>query len=422
MIPYYREVENLDNFSLYLKNIHSKNKKRVRDVQLPLSFYEKYQNLFKEGRVLDEMLKTVTFDLIPNYTYEEWQIIGSLSDTEYRDNLDYLNNGNFDIYNLIKDYRNVADSLQVIFPPYKEKLKYIKQQANEAMKDIIKYTEIVLEDNQYVEYNWPNAWYITPSNYLYNSGGEYGHKEGNFKYPFYELIDLANKKEKIIFPKTNRFSKQANNILNKGYVSESDFLNYSNLKYKFINIETRETEFDKLRFEALYDNLKKYEEKNGSLSFQKFIEFEDKYFNGNLPEPIRSYQKNIITLTVGYLKAKNDYYDSLIKLNNSKRKDVLKELMDLVYNNITDFLVRYCGFSKVETTLEKTITTTRLNVYDDFYEYLKRGWNIHLISPIIYDKEKDKIEEINLHSPIINNYLESQEEKNKDLKGKVLVI
>ena len=34
------------------------------------------------------------------------------------------------------------------------------------------------------EYRWPKSWYITPNGYLYNSGGDTGHKEGNLVYPF----------------------------------------------------------------------------------------------------------------------------------------------------------------------------------------------------------------------------------------------
>lgn len=38
------------------------------------------------------------------------------------------------------------------------------------------------------EYIWPKSWYITPNGYLYNSGGDTGHKECYLKL-FFILID-----------------------------------------------------------------------------------------------------------------------------------------------------------------------------------------------------------------------------------------
>ena len=39
-------------------------------------------------------------------------------------------------------------------------------------------THLVDRNNSDVEYIWPNSWFITPSGYLYNSGGLSGHKNG----------------------------------------------------------------------------------------------------------------------------------------------------------------------------------------------------------------------------------------------------
>ena len=54
-----------------------------------------------------------------------------------------------------------------------------------------------------------------------------------------------------------------------------------------------------------------------------------------------------------------------------------------------------------------------------FEEYLKRGWNISIVPPIIINKEKGIIEELDIASPYMERYIEKNIEpyKTSDIPG-----
>ena len=55
---------------------------------------------------------------------------------------------------------------------------------------------------------------------------------------------------------------------------------------------------------------------------------------------------------------------------------------------LDDLLVQCCGFHKVNSSREKTITTSSLNYKESFKEYIQNGWEIDYVPKIIIDKEK----------------------------------
>ena len=89
-------------------------------------------------------------------------------------------------------------------------------------------------------------------------------------------------------------------------------------------------------------------------------------------------------------------------------------------NDIRDVLVRFSGFHKIESTVDNTITTSSLNGITEFSEYLKKGWNLHIIPRIIYDKNKDKLSEINFNSYFVSKHLDNELAKYEG-KGKILI-
>lgn len=422
MVPYYKELETLDNYPIYLKKRFPETKVDVLNAFIPESFYDKYKDLFKQAKVLEQLSKTVLFEFKNIFTHADWKNMGETIAfiKEIEDILEEEINGNnrnynITLYNLLKSYIISARALTDIFPNYKKELEYIEAKAKQAITDLSKYTEIKIEKNPYVRLNWPNDWYITPSNYLYNDGKDLGRKSIlSEKFKKLEFIPLENE-----YSQSTKYNYNdiANEILKKEYVSEDEFRGYSFLIYNFINIKTPEVELDIARLEKFRDYITEYKKTN-DITMEKQVELEEEYFKNNYPEPVRSYQKNIITLTVGFYKALNDFDNSLYVLNNSKRSNIVKELLEMCDNDKNAFLVRFCGFSKIETTESKTITTSRLTVFDDFKEYLEKGWNINLISPIIYDKYKDNVEELPLDSYIISRYLDKQE---NIYKGKVKI-
>ena len=139
------------------------------------------------------------------------------------------------------------------------------------------------------------------------------------------------------------------------------------------------------------------------------------------PEPERSYQKNLITLIIGHLAAETSLYSSFIKLNESLYKNkLIAQLNTLAMNDLKDILIRFSGFHKIESTVDNTITTCSLNGITEFSEYLEKGWNLHIIPGIIYDKNLDKLVEVDFNEYFISKHLDNEIE-NYEGKGKILI-
>lgn len=293
-----------------------------------------------------------------------------------------------------------------MYPKLRTFLEETKNMLIDAMDDLEKRSSIELDYKKkpYIHKS-PNAWYITPNVFLYNTGGNRGHKNGNLINPFYNIIYESLKKNKEI-PIIDNY-KEINTILKRGYITNEEFKYYANLMYDVPTILTPEVERDIEREKFIMD-----------LPYEKFkkIKHED------LPHPRRSCQKNLITLVIGILAAETSLFQSFVRLNDSQRKsEIFEELMNMCNNYLPDILVRFCQFHKIESMLNKTITTSSINGINDFKEYLDRGWELHIIPGIVYDKEIDKISEVDFNSYYIENHIEKQLNK-YDYKGKVKIL
>lgn len=56
-----------------------------------------------------------------------------------------------------------------------------------------------------------------------------------------------------------------------------------------------------------------------------------------------------------------------------------------------DMLVQFIGFDKIETQLYKTITTTKPNIYEEFFNPLITGYEIVQLPKLIFDEEKQQL-------------------------------
>lgn len=91
----------------------------------------------------------------------------------------------------------------------------------------------------------------------------------------------------------------------------------------------------------------------------------------------------IFKINYDYEKFKDNYGKSEI------------EYYKLLFSQIADdFLVQFMNFDKIETSMSKTITTSKLNVNETFYNYLLMDYNIKVLPKIVYNKEMKKFEEI----------------------------
>ena len=66
----------------------------------------------------------------------------------------------------------------------------------------------------------------------------------------------------------------------------------------------------------------------------------------------------------------------------------------------------------------KLIATSSINCGEDFFEYLKRGWDVCFVPPIIINREKGIVEELNIDSHIVEKIIEEDRNKYQKIKKK----
>ena len=76
----------------------------------------------------------------------------------------------------------------------------------------------------------------------------------------------------------------------------------------------------------------------------------------------------------------NEDYFNYLKNNSNNYEEEIDKISKM---DFPDFLVRCCGFHKVESQVNKTITTSLIDYEDAFSEYIDRGWMIEFIPPIV---------------------------------------
>ena len=204
----------------------------------------------------------------------------------------------------------------------------------------------------------PNAWYITPYNHLYNTMGPDGHKEANLIYPFeYSIIRDDQIQNPTIYLKDIRF------IMKEGWININAFSTYTNLIYSFSTIYPEQYyELDDMK-KIIYNFLHK-----------------------------RTYNPRIVQLIVGIESAHAGLFNFFwnLKKNSSNYYEDLEFLKQF---SLDDVLVRCCGFHKISSICEKTITTSCINYDEQFREYIDKGWKIDFVKPIVLNDSTRRLEE-----------------------------
>lgn len=396
MYKYFSVLDNPDDYKVYLKRRILEEKREVYfDRPLSDEFYDK--DLFERINTIKMLIEGSNEKLFwinsKKLSYQELDTIVhffEMKDEQYvwlQRDFNKINWSTRDLECTLIDIIRFCYPLKTMFPEMKEYISETIEIINKKIKELEEKIKIKLPDaKQGVEYTFPNAWYITPNGYLYNTGT--GHKEGNLIYPlYYNIFEQLKNNENV--EKINLFG-HIEEILDRGYVTQNEFYNYGHLIYDVPTILTPEVEYDIERF----NNLIGLDEKE--------IE---KRVKGGWPHPERTYQQKIITLVIGYLAAKTALYESFSKLNDSYRK---KELAQVLYQlDFDDILVRFCGFHKISSICDKTITTSQIRSIELFKEYLDRGYTLDIIPGIIYDKQKDDLIEMDFNWYHIDKYLDS---------------
>ena len=421
MYKYFHELENLKSFKTYLirKSFDKEQDLSIKNIFFSDSLLKKLSELFPKINIVDKLIialneelitNTPTYNLLPYDTWFNMECFFYDKDEYYLESNHYLREKiDLTSWNLQYTLEKISKMISYLinfYPNYKEFLLNTQKEIKIILNEIeIKSTIKISSKSNGDTVNWPNAWYITPNGYLYNTG--LGHQTGNLIYSFcYVICDYLKHNKNI--PNISYYSK-INNILKRGYITYGEFQNYSHLAYNLPTIITPEVEHDIVRYKNILKmNDKEYNKAKNDPEFK-------------WPEPERSYQKNLITLIIGHLAAETSLYSSFIKLNESLYKNkLIAQLNTLAMNDLKDILIRFSGFHKIESTVDNTITTCSLNGITEFSEYLKKGWNLHIIPGIIYDKNLAKLVEVDFNEYFISKHLDNEIE-NYEGKGKILI-
>lgn len=415
MYKYFEELEKKKEFKTYLVrgNIDIKREYSIKSLCLTDNLLDKYEELFERLKILDMFIEghneiLVLKSLSKEFrSYEDWSTLSSFFEHK-EENYQYIkylkrkiNINNFELTNMLQEYLIYSNHLIEMMPSYKDFILSTRNMIKNVLAELkIKSIIQMPSYSKKIDYIWPDAWYITPNGYLYNTGT--GHQEGNLQYPFYYVIGGILKQNDSV-PELD-YSMCIKAILENGYITYEDFQNYCHLIYELPTVITPEVEHDIAR--------KKNILKMSKEEFEKIVASEF------YPYPDRSYQKNLITLIIGYFAAKTSLFKAFTNLNDSNRK---KEIYNKLFGySLDEIFVRYCGFHKVSSVLERTITTSSLNKIEYFKDYLDKGWNLDVVPGIIYDKTKDDLQEVDFNSYYIDKYLDKILSQ-YDGKGKILI-
>lgn len=409
MYKYFKELDRLKKFDTYLCLMESDRKqcRYIEDANIPDCFFEKYRNLFRRIDIIDMLVDGSNEELLYKHSqdlsYEQYMNLGyffSKKDEDYHFTKEAKNKIDFnarDLEIIFRDYSIFCNCLIEIYPDFKDFISVTKNMLKEALVELENINKIEIPKSKSgIVYRFPDSWYITPNGYLYNTGS--GHQQGNLTYPFFHILSLL--KENCNIPDIN-LNYKIKEILERGYVTSSEFDEYSNLIYNIPTILTPEVEHAIEQLNNIYK-----------------MSIEEKEKITQLPHYRRTYQRNIITLQIGYYAARMALFQSFVKLNKSnKKKEVAQKLSNL---KLDEVLIRYSGFHKISSVSDKTITTSSINCIENFKEYLENGWTLDIIPGIIYDEEKDELVEVDFDWYYINKFLNQQLDKYNG-KGKILI-
>lgn len=398
MYKYFKELDRLKEFDVYLSDTRrvKLQSKKVENAKIPDSMIIKYKELFERIEVLNMLIECTDVDTLfnnPFLSYEEYMDLCDLSSKmeEYQSTKSLKNQINIDSHDLEElfyEYSIFCNMLPTIYPNYKDFILTTQKKLDESRKELREINVIEIpEQTNGIKYRFPNSWYITPNGYLYNTGS--GHQEGELTYPFYNIIrELLRIGDEV--PNIKLYDRIVE-TLKRGYVTQDEFDMYANLIYKVPTILTPEVEH---AMEQMKNILK--------MSYGERLKME-------IPHYARTYQRNIITLQIGYYAAKTALFNSFVKLNDSKHKrDIINTLSTLRFD---DMLIRYCNFHKISSVEDKTITTTSINAIESFKEYLDNGWNLDIVPGIVYDEQKDELVEVDFDGYYISKYFDKQLEE-----------
>ena len=251
-----------------------------------------------------------------------------------------------------------------------------------------------------------NAWYIIPRlglshEFLYNTTGDYGHKEANLINPesrLWHYIEGVEAGEHEINPRDfdpSYYFKLAQDMEENG-TPKNTFDAY---------IGGPLCEFFPLEIFLHYP-----------WTLDEFIRYN------------RVFNKKLVRLTTGCIMAHAALESFVLELFTYSNNPT-QHLRQVLHMDHDEFLIRCCGFHKVsfQNEEDKTIVTSLKNYEIEFREYIQKGWRIEYVSPITISHETGclEIEKIpdnyvdlsSDHEIIKSFHFKGYEQKNIDYYG-----
>lgn len=381
-MKYYAEIES--EFFLPVNNIKKINH-TLDNSKLPKTFYDKYKiinDLIPKIKKLFAKFSFNTFFNNPNYDdYNKkyfahllkiYQKKSQLISSRLHEKLTLLESKES-----IQCWANICDFIHMVDNTLIDKDTFISimQLLNEALIDIGKI------DGSLSKHYLPDKWLLTSKGFLYNMQTT-AHETGSFKNYYLE-------KTNWFLTKTQPLPHKNNTIIEK--INPCPELNDPSIILK-----------------------------NGYIScnvIDELLHFIDYYhFNKKVYDP------KIIMSSIGMIELCKDlmfFFDKL-ELYTDYPKDNLRKSISITNGNYLDFLIRCCGVSKIASFPYKTIITSSLTAKKDFEEYLEKDFNVCFVPPIIINREKRMVEELNMDSPIVSEYIKHKVICEDDLdKGKI---
>lgn len=364
-MQYYAEIEN----DFYLPvNVQKNINNELENSGVPKWFYEKYQNIIALIPKIRELFIKFTLNSCDDkYDNCHLKKLLHLYKMKY---LNFMTNGDDDLTllgmkNIIQSFGSILELLYRIDNTLFEKEYFISlmQLCNSALIDIGNI------DGSLVKCYLPNNWLLTSKGYLYNMQST-AHEAASYSGYYLEKKNWFMTKKESCVDNSNRSFIKINPLPE---LSDASVI----LKSGCVSFNT---------CDALLHYVDYY------------------HFN------CRIYDSKVIMVSVGMIELRQDLFRFFEKLElyTDSPKDNLKKVIEITKDNYLDILIRCCGVSKITYPPIKTIITSSLTARSDFKEYLDKGYNVCFIPPIIINREKRIVEELNMNSLMVNSYIKNE--------------
>ena len=201
-----------------------------------------------------------------------------------------------------------------------------------------------------------NCWYITSNDDLFNCGDFERHNESNLENVITHM-NLAIKNDLDLNTKYQEYKEL-----------------YEDLKNKVINLDT----------------------------YYRYIEEYISWYEEPDSKPLSEidyHNEEIISIITGVISTYLDLLRFYSKLQHNCN-DPVKEVDNINKMVRSDLLIRCAGMHKVISVKKKVISTSSINYYNDFAEYLQNHWRVDFVPPLTIQDGTLKPQELDSYTLI----------------------